>query len=293
MTINDSDINKNGASVVVQKEEKITVCKIDSHQGFLRSSFNLSAWEETTEEVKKSSKVVKIAGALFYFETSKHFSVVDKTAYLDVILLRKPVWDTLSHNVDYTFCLLGSSSNQLFISGAKSDDDVSWSYLVSWSKLINKDNGFVNQDGNFVIQVEFCVKPETDKKIPLDLEFLDSSLVRSDSKDEKNQDEVELQGVVAAEFAIFLKAIYQPMSEESALLAGNTVESMREFFEELSTTKMDMGEKLQLAQDYNLSNVMDFCVAQCKTMADLARIFKSSQYSLLDSDTKDNKWRTN
>uniref|UniRef100_A0A915EKR2 BTB domain-containing protein n=1 Tax=Ditylenchus dipsaci TaxID=166011 RepID=A0A915EKR2_9BILA len=243
--------------VGVKREAKIISCKTHSYRGFLRSSFTVSLLERTMYTSKKAAKVVKIAGALFEQTVLKCRS----NELLDVALSRNPVWGTLAHDVDYTFCLLGSPSNPISISGVKTSDDVTWLHLVS------------------VIEVEFSVKPRTNTEISLDLEFLDSSLVNSDctllveghrfsaSKGEKDQDEVKLEGVIAAEFAILLKAMYQPITNKNALLAGSTVECLlrladyfqvqvvtkrcSDFLKTCSITVVDMGEKLQLAQDYN------------------------------------------
>uniref|UniRef100_A0A915CZR8 BTB domain-containing protein n=1 Tax=Ditylenchus dipsaci TaxID=166011 RepID=A0A915CZR8_9BILA len=298
-------MQENNASVGVKKEEKIT--SSNTVRGFLRSSFKLDK-----DDMEPATEEIKIAGATFYLNAFKHVSSDGKTPCLSIYLSCEPDLDTVSYDVDYTICVLGSSSIQLPDSGNICFDKPFAD--ICCSSFINKDYDLKHTN------------------VALDVEFLNSSLVNSDctllvegqrftiSKGllvtysnyfktlflgpftEKVQDEVKLEGVIAAEFAVLLKAIYIPVSNKNALFVGKNCECLlrladyfqvrlitkrcSNYLKSCPTSKIAMGEKLQLAQDYNLMDVMDLCVGQCKTMADLTAIFQSSVYSLLDSETK-------
>uniref|UniRef100_A0A915DVZ6 BTB domain-containing protein n=1 Tax=Ditylenchus dipsaci TaxID=166011 RepID=A0A915DVZ6_9BILA len=295
------------------KTKKVSSSKTDSYQGFLRSSFNVNLWDENQLGMEPASEAIKIAGATFYLNAYKFGT--EKTPLLGVLLSCEPDLDNIYYDGD--ICIINAS------------DDRFSTFLVSWLELISKDNEFVNQDGDFVIEAQFSVKPRTNTEIPLDLEFLDASLVNSDCTllveghrfavsrgllatysnyftmlfygpfSEKNKKEVELGGVIAAEFAMLLKAMYQLVSYK---LFGKTVECLLRLADYLQVRlitkqcsnylkssgagKMGVAEKLLLAQDYNLPDVTDFCVGQCKTMDDLTAIIESNQYPLVAGETK-------
>uniref|UniRef100_A0A915DUL0 BTB domain-containing protein n=2 Tax=Ditylenchus dipsaci TaxID=166011 RepID=A0A915DUL0_9BILA len=260
-----STVQENNAFVDAKKEQTIISSKTDSYQ---------------------ASEKIMIAGAAFYFELSRTISITEKTDFLSIILSFEPIWTLFP-----TMWTILSACLDL--------DQINILFRVIFAlsrRMTHADNGF----------------PQTNARFPLDLEFLNCLLVNSDCtllvekpqicNQQRASYEVKLEGVVAAEFAILLKAIYQPIINENDLFAGKTCECLlrladyfqvrlvtkrcSNYLKSCPTAKMSVSEKLQLAQDYNLTDVMEFCVGQCKTMDDLVQLFQSSHYSLLNSATK-------
>uniref|UniRef100_A0A915DEW5 BTB domain-containing protein n=1 Tax=Ditylenchus dipsaci TaxID=166011 RepID=A0A915DEW5_9BILA len=110
---------------------------------------------------------------------------------------------------------------------------------------------------------------------------------------EKNQDEIPLEGVLAVEFVHLMKVVY-PSDDPVKDVNGQNVECLlrlADFFQmkivtqrcakylkNYSNMKVKLEEKLLLAGTYSLSDLLDGCIAQYRTMDDLKRFVTCGQF---------------
>uniref|UniRef100_A0A915CVM8 BTB domain-containing protein n=1 Tax=Ditylenchus dipsaci TaxID=166011 RepID=A0A915CVM8_9BILA len=142
--------------------------------------------------------------------------------------------------------------------------------FILWSQLVQDENGFLDEKGDFKMEVELSITENTAPFAPLDPQFLSSGLVESDCtlvvEDhrfpvnkgllsaysnyfktlffgefcEKSQDEIELEEVCADEFLRLLRVIYPP-------------------FNDGDVNKKKVESLLRLADCYQMKAVLDRC----------------------------------
>uniref|UniRef100_A0A915ED93 BTB domain-containing protein n=1 Tax=Ditylenchus dipsaci TaxID=166011 RepID=A0A915ED93_9BILA len=121
---------------------------------------------------------------------------------------------------------------------------------------------------------------------------------------EKNQDQIELKGVCAAEFIHLLEIIYPSVDIEAGnesmirknvecLLrlsdcyqAGIVTKRCEVYLKRCPVDEVALEDKLLYAQDYRLPELLDQCIKEFKTVADVKKLRQSYQYSRL---TKENQ----
>uniref|UniRef100_A0A915EHL5 BTB domain-containing protein n=1 Tax=Ditylenchus dipsaci TaxID=166011 RepID=A0A915EHL5_9BILA len=120
---------------------------------------------------------------------------------------------------------------------------------------------------------------------------------------ERNQDEIELKDVCAAEFLNLLKNIYPSVDIKAGNedMIRNNLECLLRladcyqveivtkrcemYLKKSSASEVALEDKLLYAQDYRLSELLDQCIKAFKTMDDVKKLRQTSQYSRLTKET--------
>uniref|UniRef100_A0A915EHM4 BTB domain-containing protein n=1 Tax=Ditylenchus dipsaci TaxID=166011 RepID=A0A915EHM4_9BILA len=121
---------------------------------------------------------------------------------------------------------------------------------------------------------------------------------------EKNQDEIELKDVCAAEFIHLLEAIYPSVDIEADnedLMRSNVECLLRladcyqvdivtkrceVYLKKCPVSEVALEDKVLYAQDYRLPKLMEQCIKEFKTVDDVKKLRQTSQYSRLTQKTQ-------
>uniref|UniRef100_A0A915D5Z2 BTB domain-containing protein n=1 Tax=Ditylenchus dipsaci TaxID=166011 RepID=A0A915D5Z2_9BILA len=235
-------------------------------RNFLEATFNIDDLLSTFSY----SKTINYAGAKWCLAVKK----TEEGHKLGAYVVHKADSVNISYDTNYTIRLLGSSENiqkegKSCLAYESPGKAFRHSFLL-WSRLVNITNGFVDEKGNFKMEVEFSVTGNTTACGPLNPQFLISGFVESNctllvedrrfpvNKEllsaysnyfktllfgefrEKDQDEIEMKDVSAEEFIHLLKVIYPP-------------------FDDADVNSNNVGSLLRLADYYQVKAVSDRC----------------------------------
>uniref|UniRef100_A0A915DGZ8 BTB domain-containing protein n=1 Tax=Ditylenchus dipsaci TaxID=166011 RepID=A0A915DGZ8_9BILA len=292
----DGSIQKFQASLYENKatimERKGIYCYQESlNRCFSRATFNIDNVPNTGAG-SNTSETLRCAGANWWLDVRRY----RERAYLGAFLYHKADSVEMSTHRNY---FTSTSTNH------------GWTTFIHWSKLVNFTNGFVDEKGNFKMELEFSVSGDANIAARLDPRFLTCGLVESDYTllIEGRQFLVN-KGLLSAysnyfktlffEFLTLLKVIYPPFNDadvnpdnvESLLRLADcyhvksVLDRCSRYLRKCAISDVPLQDKLLYAQNYHLLELLEYCIKEYKTVDDVRKLRATGQYSVLEKDIK-------